>query len=91
MKDDRGLYYYPAPENKRIRMYVRKIFGAVEFRMHNLDLPEVWDRHGWVPYDEIQRAAALYKERGRAANPLLLYDLRIADQLLAEAGEASTH
>lgn len=91
MHDERGHYYYPAPENKRIRMYVRKSFGAVEFRMHNLDLPEVWERHGWVPYEEIQRAAAMYKERGRNADPLLLYDMRIAEELLREAGEASTH
>lgn len=86
MKDELGLYYYPAPQNKRIRMYVRHSFGAVEFRIKNDDIPEVWDRHGWVSFEEITQAAAKYKERGRGLDPMLLYDLAVAEKLLSEAG-----
>lgn len=91
MKDERGIYYYPAPQNNRIRMYVRESFGIVEFRMHNLDYPEVWERHGWIPFEEIEMAAQLYKERGRGADPMALYDLGVAKRLLADEGKASTH
>lgn len=83
MKDADGLYYYPAPQNTRIRMYVRERFGTVEFRMRNDDYPEIWDRHGWRPYEEIQDAAALYKERRRGSDPLVLYDLNVARELLS--------
>jgi hypothetical protein len=91
MKDDQGLYYYPAPQNKRIRMYVRQRFGSVEFRMKNDDLPEVWERHGWVSFDELQQAAAKYKERGRELNPMLLYDLDVATKLLRDEGGGDVH
>ena len=50
-------------------MYVRLSFGAVEFRMRNDDVPEFWERHGWVAYDEILNAAKLYKERGPGPEP----------------------
>jgi len=86
MKDERGLYYYPAPQNTRIKMYVREQFGTVEFRMHNHDYPEVWERHGWMPFEEIEAAAQMYKERGRDANPMLLYDLNVATRLIADEG-----
>jgi len=91
MKDERGLYYYPAPQNTRIKMYVRERFGTVEFRMANLDFPEVWERHGWVPYEEIEMAAELYKERGHGQNPLILYDLNVAKRLIADEGGETSH
>ena len=91
MKDERGLYYYPAPQNTRIKMYVREQFGTVEFRMANLDFPEVWERHGWLPYEEIEMAAALYKERGRGQDPLVLYDLNVARRLIGDDGGEEVH
>ncbi len=91
MKDLRGLYYYPAPQNTRIRMYVREQFGTVEFRMFNADYPEVWEKHGWMPFEEIEMAAQMYKDRGRDVNPMLLYDITVAKQLLQDSGSEATH
>ncbi len=88
MKDEHGLYYYPAPQNHRIRMYVRESFGSIEFRMMNLDYAEVWEKHGWIGFEELERAAQMYKERGRGTNPLQLYDMDVARTLLAENGQA---
>ena len=86
MKDQNGLYYYPAPQNTRIRMYVREQFGVVEFRMSNVDYPEIWEKHGWMPFEEIEMAAQMYKDRGRDANPMLLYDINVATKLLQDEG-----
>ncbi len=91
MKDQLGLYYYPAPENHRIRMYVRERFATVEFRMWNADYPEVWERHGWIPFEDIQAAAALYKEKGRGTDPMLLYDLNVAKRLVADDAAGTAH
>jgi hypothetical protein len=44
MKDKVGIYYYPFPDNKRVRMYVREKSGEIEFRMKNEDDPECLDR-----------------------------------------------
>lgn len=90
MKDERGLYYYPAPQNTRIRMYVREQFGTVEFRMHDLDKPEFWERHGWIPYEEIEMAAAHYKENRRGADPMALYDLNVAQRLIVDEGPGAS-
>jgi hypothetical protein len=46
MKDKVGIYYYPFPDNKRVRMYVREKSGEIEFRMKNEDDPSVWNDHG---------------------------------------------
>jgi hypothetical protein len=46
MKDKRGLYYYPFPQNKRVRMYVRKQADIIEFRLWNQDDPKLWKEHG---------------------------------------------
>jgi len=35
MKDDKGFYYYPFPENKQVRMYVREVADDICFRMWN--------------------------------------------------------
>ena len=40
MKDSQGIYYYPNPADKRVRMYVRESFGQVEFRQAFHDLVE---------------------------------------------------
>ena len=82
MKDQRGLYYYPFPGNKRVRMYVRPGDGEPEFRMWNQDDAQMWESHGWVPYSAIQQAMAMYK--GGPFDPKKAYDLDSANALLSE-------
>jgi len=86
MKDTNGLYYYPAPNEKRVRMYVRQGAGQVEFRLWNQEHPEIWERHGWVPYAAIEAAAALYRQHKAGSDPLTLYDVAVAKRLLADEG-----
>ncbi|MDL2269604.1 hypothetical protein LJC71_08205 [Desulfosarcina sp. OttesenSCG-928-A07] len=83
MKDRMGLYYYPFPENKRVRMYVRQKADEIEFRMKNDDDPVVWNKHGWIAYSAIQQAQVLYAKRG-AFDPHRAYDLKVAKAVLAE-------
>lgn len=82
MKDDRGLYYYPFPNNKRVRMYVRKGPDDIQFRMWNQDDPQMWDSHGWVPHGAIVQAQAMYK--GGGFDPRRAYDRSLAEALLKE-------
>ena len=82
MQDDRGLYYYPFPENKQIRMYVIKMADDICFRMWNPDQPELWDEHGWVPYDAIKQAQAIYT--GKGIDPKQAYDLEVAKEIIRE-------
>jgi hypothetical protein len=82
MKDDKGLYYYPFPANKHVRMYVRSNLGEIEFRMWNQADPQMWEAHGWVPYDAIVQAQAMYK--GGGFDPKRAYDLNLAEVLLRE-------
>lgn len=84
MKDDRGLYYYPFPGNKRVRMYVRKRIDEPEFRMWNQDDEQMWEQHGWMPYSAILQAKAMYK--GGRFDPDKAYDLTAANALIDEAG-----
>ncbi|MDY6838511.1 MAG: hypothetical protein SWH78_11100 [Thermodesulfobacteriota bacterium] len=83
MKDDRGLYYYPFPQNKRVRMYVREIEGNILFRLWNTDDPALWDEHGWVPYDAIKQAAAMHNHK--KFDPNQAYDINVAKMLLKDA------
>ena len=83
MKDDKGLYYHPQPNNKRVRMYVRKFGSEVQFRLWNQDLTELWEEHGWVSHEAIQQAAKMYEGK-KAFNPGQVYDINIAEELLAE-------
>ncbi len=84
MKDKLGLYYYPFPQNKRVRMYVRTTAAGIEFRMWNQDDPAMWEEHGWVPYDAIQEAKAMYK--GGPFDPNRAYDLNLARVLIDGKG-----
>lgn len=88
MKDSLGLYYNPQAGNPGVRVYVRREpDGSVAFRLWRQDLPEVWERHGWVPYAVLESAARLYREeRNPDADPLRLYDIRVAEALLQEEG-----
>ena len=84
MKDQRGLYYYPFPQNKRVRMYVRPGQIEPEFRLWNQDDDGLWKSHGWVPYSAILEAEQMYK--GGAFDPNKAYDIAAARALIAEAG-----
>ena len=63
MKDDKGLYYHPFPQNKKVRMYVQATGNDVLFRMWNADDPRMWEDHGWVPYTAVTRAAKMYDNK----------------------------
>ncbi len=80
MEDEKGLYYYPNPANRKERMYVQVTDGVIQFRLWNQDVAELWEKHGWLDYDLVKRAAALYT--GDGPNPLDLYDLESARFLL---------
>ncbi|HSO67129.1 MAG TPA: hypothetical protein VLP30_04655 [Desulfatirhabdiaceae bacterium] len=82
MKDDNGLYYYPNPVNKQIKMYVHKKNDEIWFRMMKADDPKMWDEHGWVPYDAVVQASRLAENK--KFDPLLVYDIQIARELIRE-------
>lgn len=82
MKDENGLYYYPFPSNKRVRMYVRAGDSEPEFRMWNQDDPQMWEAHGWVPHAAIMSAKKMYK--GGPFDPDKAYDLAAAKVLIKE-------
>ncbi|QTA92452.1 hypothetical protein [Desulfonema magnum] len=80
MKDERGLYYHPFPQNTHVRMYVRETGEGTCFRLWNSDDPNLWEEHGWVSYDAIRQASAMYK--GEGFNPNEAYDIEVARELL---------
>lgn len=84
MKDDRGLYYYPYPQNKKTRMYVKKSQGDIWFRLFNDKIPELWDEHDWVPYSAIAKAAAMYEQKSGGFDPVRAYDVEIAEALIKD-------
>ncbi len=79
MKDRRGYYYYPFIANKKVRMYVRHKDGVFWFRMWNQDDPDLWVEHGWISYEMVQQAIALYK--GKQFDPGHAYDIEAARAL----------
>ena len=83
MKDNRGLYYYPFPRNKNVRMYVREKEGAVWFRLWNADDPKLRDEHGWVPYGAVKQAQNQYD--GDSFDPAQAYDMEAAKALIEES------
>lgn len=84
MKDELGLFYYPAPQHPETRMYVRRFAGRIEFRMWNRDDVSVWEKHNWLPYEVIEQAAAMFRASGKKTDPTSLYDLAVAERLLAD-------
>ncbi|MCK4390768.1 MAG: hypothetical protein KAV83_11115 [Desulfobacterales bacterium] len=82
MKDEHGLYYYPFPQNRRVHMYVREAEGIIWFRLWSADDPDLWEKHGWVPYGAIKQAAAMYK--GDKFLPNRAYDIEVAKMLVKE-------
>lgn len=85
MKDERGLYYHPYPDNRKTRMYVRRQAGEVWFRLWNADDPDLWEEHGWVPHGAIKAATRLYKKTNDF-DPGEAYDMRVAEDLLNREG-----
>lgn len=64
-------------------MYVRQGSAGPEFRLWRDKMPEVWEKHRWVPHQTIETMAAMYRQSGSGkADPLLLYDLEVAKALL---------
>ncbi|MCF8082709.1 MAG: hypothetical protein K9M96_06425 [Deltaproteobacteria bacterium] len=88
MKDERGIYYYPFPQNKKVRMYVRESDGTICFRLWNSDDPELWSQHGWLPYEAVQQASAMYEQKNDF-NPKQAYDLEIARAALKDHPETT--
>lgn len=87
MKDELGVYYTPSLQDESVRMYVRRSGQTIEFRMHNPEHSQVWDKHKWVPYEAIQKAAEMFKKQGNSdRNPLALYDMNVAERLLSDEG-----
>lgn len=84
MKDQNGLYYHPFPQNPKVRMYVRREGGDICFRLWNQEDPDLWDKHGWVPYGAIRQATAMYS--GQNFDPQQAYDIKVARALLADTG-----
>lgn len=86
MKDEQGLYYYPFPQNRRVRMYVRQQGNDIAFRMWNADDAHMWEQHGWVPYEAIKAAAGMYKKKrsNKQFNPDMAYDIQVARALIRE-------
>ncbi len=84
MKDSRGLFYYPYPENRRVRMYVRPVGDDICFRMWNADNADVWERHGWVPHEAVMQAAMMYRKKPGGIDPRYAYDLNVARALIAD-------
>ncbi|MBW2107331.1 MAG: hypothetical protein JRI36_01520 [Deltaproteobacteria bacterium] len=84
MKDERGLYYHPFPQNKRVRMYVRKDEGTIWFRLWSTDDEKLWEEHGWVPYEAVEQATAMYE--GKNFDPGRAYDIEVARMLLKVEG-----
>ena len=73
-RDDEGLQ--PAS---------RDVTGPeVCFRMWNADDPEMWEKHGWVPYGAVQEASGMFKRRDKF-DPQRAYDLDLALTLLRES------
>ena len=61
-------------------MYVKKEKNTIYFRLWNADDEMLWKEHGWVPYEAIKQAAAMYNNKN--FNPGEAYDINIAKALL---------
>ena len=86
MKDERGLYYHPFPQNKKVRMYVSGSEDNIYFRLWNSNDPDLWTDHKWVPYDAIKQAANIYK--GKDFDPKQAYDIEVAKELIKEDNDS---
>lgn len=86
MKDkEGGIYYYPFPDNKMVRMYVKESQGSIFFRMWRKDDETLWNEHGWVSYEDMLQASDMYT--GKAFDPKKVYDIHIARVLIRDEQE----
>jgi hypothetical protein len=69
MKDERGLYYLPYPQNPQTRMYVVQRSDDIYFRLWNAKDEELWEKHDWVPWGAIRKASEMYDKKGRLTRP----------------------
>jgi hypothetical protein len=83
MQDKQGVFYYPLPQNKTVKMYVRENNGVVEFRLHNEQDPGLYEEHGWITHEMARQASQMYTGKGR--DPLSLYDIDAAMAALKQA------
>ena len=85
MKDQRGIYYFPYPTNKSVRMYVQESEeGDIEFRLWNDKDPKLWEEHGWAPFSVLKEAFEMYESVRSEFNPKTAYDINVAKALLKE-------
>ena len=92
MRDENGLFYYPFPQNKRVRMYVKEENGGIWFRLWSLDDAKLWEDHGWVPHGAVRKATKLFKGKADGAKPAAksafdpekAYDIEVARLILKE-------
>lgn len=84
MKDDKGIYYLPNPQNPRIHMYVQKAGTEICFRLWNADDDTLWTQHGWIPFTAVKAAQAMYDRKSGGFDPKTIYDLAVARELLGE-------
>ena len=83
MKDERGKYYYPFPQNKTVRMYIQEKDHMIHFRLWKSDDPKLWEEHDWIPYEAIQQATAMYEQKNDF-DPNQAYNLDLAKAVLKE-------
>lgn len=91
MKDELGFYYHPDPNDWDTRVYVRRNTDATagpenepQFRIWRRNMPQVWDKHGWIGLAFLENAARQYKAMGQTTDPMALYDANVAKALLQE-------
>ena len=85
MEDSRGVYYLPKPGVPSVRVYVRRGEDGIEFRMWDREHEEVWEKHQWLPYEVISKAAAMFRDmHAGSADPLAIYDNVVAEAILRE-------
>jgi hypothetical protein len=63
-------------------MYVQATGNDILFRMWNSDDPEMWEKHGWIPYSAVTQAAGMYDKKN--FDPMQAYDIHVARELLSE-------
>jgi hypothetical protein len=85
MRDDKGVFYYPFTQNKRVRMYVKEEEGQIWFRLWSQDDAKLWDDHGWVPWGAVKKAMNMYS--GEDFSPQQAYDLDMAKFIIKDAAK----
>ncbi len=86
MKDKKGIYYYPFADNKQIRMYVQESNNTIEFRLWKSEDPDLWEKHGWLPFEAVQAAIKMYDpKKGGGFDPSYVYDISLAKSVLQDS------